>query len=59
MPARERVVPLPVETFAAAVEPATLSEETRSVEVVWYAGARVIRYRLFGDPYYLELSLEP
>lgn len=50
---------LPVQTRAASFRPATLNEETRTVELVWSSGARVRRYDWWEGRYYEEeLSLE-
>lgn len=48
---------LPLLAFRAAVEPESLNEEKRTVEVVWTTGARVLRG--FFEQYYEELSLDP
>jgi phage head maturation protease len=42
---------------AAALSPASLDEETRTVEVVWTTGARVLRG--YFDQFLEELSLDP
>jgi len=44
-------------TFRAAIQPATVDVENRTVEVVWTTGARVLRG--FFDRYWEELSLDP
>ena len=44
---------------AAAVQPGTLDEEARTVDLVFTTGARVLRAPWYGKPYQEELSLEP
>jgi HK97 family phage prohead protease len=46
----------PLATRAADVQPSTLDESARTVEVIWTTGARVMRGSF--DPYYEELSLD-
>lgn len=48
---------LPPLHLRASFRPSTVNEETRTVEVVWTTGARVLRG--FFDPFYEELSLDP
>ena len=44
-------------TRGATVAPATANDETRTVEVIWTTGARVLRGHY--DRFYEELSLDP
>lgn len=48
---------IPRLSFRAAVEPSTLDEKKRTVEVIWTTGARVLRG--FFDRFWEELSLDP
>lgn len=51
---------MPLQVREAAFQPATFSEESRTVELVWSTGARVRRYDWWEDRYYEEeLSLDP
>lgn len=43
---------------SAAFEPATVSKENRTVEIVWTTGSRVFRSNFFDGPFYEELSLD-
>jgi hypothetical protein len=43
----------------AELAPNSADTDTRTVEVIWSAGARVRRATLFGEPYDEELSLDP
>jgi hypothetical protein len=50
---------LPMQQRDAAFQPATLNEDTRTVELVWSTGAKVRRYDWWEDRYYdEELSLD-
>ena len=50
---------LPMQQREAAFQPATLNEDTRTVELVWSTGAKVRRYDWWEDRYYdEELSLD-
>ena len=55
----ETTIELPALRRAAELAPSTAEPESRTVEVVWSAGARVRRITLFGDTYDEELSLDP
>lgn len=56
---RETRRALPVQVREASFQPATLNEETRTVELVWSTGAKVRRYDWWEDKYYdEELSLD-
>ena len=48
---------VPALSLRAAFEPRTLNEESRSIEVVWTTGARVMRG--FFENFWEELSLDP
>jgi HK97 family phage prohead protease len=48
---------LPLLSLRAAVTPASLDDEARTVDLVWTTGARVMRG--FFDRYWEELSLKP
>ena len=48
---------IPVLSLRAAIQPDTIDEEKRTVEVIWTTGARVLRG--FFDQYWEELSLDP
>lgn len=48
---------LPALSVRAALEPKTVDEEARTVEVVWTTGAKVLRG--WYDQYWEELSLDP
>jgi hypothetical protein len=50
-------VTLPRGQTRAAFEPATVDVATRSAELVWTTGARVLRHGLYGGPWFEELSL--
>ena len=39
-------------------EPATFNAESRTVEVVWSTGARVVRRPFFGEPFVEELGMD-
>lgn len=54
-----RTVDLPAPTFRAAVEPASLDADKRTVRVTWTTGARVLRGGLFREPFHEELSTDP
>lgn len=45
-------------SIRASVQPASAKADTRTVDVLWTVGARVLRYGWTG-PYYEELSLDP
>jgi hypothetical protein len=45
--------------FRAAVAPASLNEDKRTVDLIWTTGAKVLRSPWFGERYYEELSLDP
>lgn len=50
----------PIYVFEGAFSPGTVNDESRTVEVKWYTGARVERYNWReGGTYMLELSLDP
>lgn len=49
---------LPPFMVRAAFAPDTINEDSRTVELVWSTGARVLRYGWDG-PFYEELSMEP
>ena len=52
------VIQLPVQTRAAPIS--VVSEQDRTVNLVWSTGAAVKRYDYYNDRYYLEeLSMEP
>ncbi|CUH17834.1 Mu-like prophage major head subunit gpT [Jannaschia seosinensis] len=55
----ETMIELPALRRAAELAPSTAEPESRTVEVVWSAGARVRRITLFGETYDEELSLDP
>ena len=55
----ETTIELPALRRAAELAPSTAEPDSRTVEVVWSAGARVRRITLFGDTYDEELSLDP
>ncbi|WP_128291998.1 MULTISPECIES: HK97 family phage prohead protease [Afifella] len=46
---------LPIETRAALVQPKSVDEEARTVDVVWTTGARGLRRRFFSDDFEEEL----
>ncbi|MFW7382406.1 MAG: hypothetical protein ACOH5I_26650 [Oligoflexus sp.] len=43
---------------AAKFLPKTVSEEERTVDLVWTTGSRVLRVPWFDEPYFEELSVE-
>ena len=51
-------VNLPVVTRQAVIQPETLNEESRTVQVVFSTGAAVKREFFFSDPIFEELSLK-
>ncbi|MPZ16574.1 MAG: hypothetical protein GEV06_01475 [Luteitalea sp.] len=51
-------MPDQLRTRAASVQPSTLNEKARTVEVVWSTGERVLRQG-FDGPFFEELSLDP
>ena len=52
-------IELPAMRRSAELAPNTADADSRTVEVVWSAGARVRRATFFGEPYDEELSLDP
>lgn len=57
MPVKLQTRNVPALSLRAAVQPDTLNEEKRTIDVVWTTGARVMRG--FFETYYEELSLDP
>lgn len=55
----DTMIGLPAMRRSAELAPNTADADTRTVEVVWSAGARVRRATFFGEPYDEELSLDP
>ena len=55
----DTMIELPAMRRSAELAPNTADADTRTVEVVWSAGARVRRASFFGEPYDEELSLDP
>lgn len=55
----DRMIELPAMRRSAELAPYTADADSRTVEVVWSAGARVRRATFFGEPYDEELSLDP
>lgn len=53
-----RKVSLPMMTRTAHIEPKTLDEENRTVEVIFTKGARVLRRRFFDEDFIEELGLK-
>jgi phage major head subunit gpT-like protein len=53
---KAQIIPL---SLRADVQPQTINEEERSVELVWSTGAKVRRGGFFSDPYDEELSMDP
>ncbi|MFN7882800.1 MAG: peptidase U37, partial [bacterium] len=53
------LIELPAMRRSAELAPNTADADSRTVEVVWSAGARVRRATFFGEPYDEELSLDP
>lgn len=51
-------VDIPMLVLRAAFVPASANEETRTVDMVWSTGAKVLRRPWFDEPYFEELSLE-
>ncbi|MFP4560990.1 MAG: prohead protease/major capsid protein fusion protein [Thiohalorhabdus sp.] len=45
--------------FRGEFSPESANNDERTVDVVWSTGARVLRRRLFEEPFYEELSMEP
>jgi len=54
---KQTVVELPRMQMRAAFVPSTYNDESRTIELTWSTGARVLRG--FWDTYYEELSMEP
>src|ERR671925_1615105 len=48
---------LPPLTLRAALVPSTVNADTRTVELTWSTGAKVLRG--FWEPFWEELSLDP
>jgi hypothetical protein len=55
----DTMIELPAMRRVAELAPKTADADTRAVEVVWSAGARIRRSTFFGEPYDEELSLDP
>ena len=55
----DTMIELPAMRRSAELAPNTADADTRTVEVVWSAGARVRRATFFGESYDEELSLDP
>jgi hypothetical protein len=55
----DTMIELPALRRSAELAPNSADTDSRTVEVVWSAGARVRRSTLFGEPYDEELSLDP
>ena len=55
----DTMIELPAMRRSAELAPNTADADTRTVEVIWSAGARVRRATFFGEPYDEELSLDP
>ncbi|MBS0478733.1 MAG: peptidase U37, partial [Proteobacteria bacterium] len=55
----DTMIELPAMRRSAELAPNTADADSRTVEVVWSAGARVRRATFFGEPYDEELSLDP
>jgi HK97 family phage prohead protease len=53
----EQTRDVPALSLRAQVQPATLNEESRTVELIWTTGARVLRG--FFESFWEELSLDP
>lgn len=54
-----KTVNSPLCIFEGAFTPGTVNDESRTVEVKWYTGARVERYSWSQGSYLLELSMDP
>jgi len=55
----KKVASLPRHFLRASVEPSTLSEEARTVDLLWYTGASVHRYSWDDGTYELAFSMDP
>ena len=55
----DKMIELPAMRRSAELAPNTADADSRTVEVIWSAGARVRRASFFGEPYDEELSLDP
>jgi len=55
----DTMIEIPALRRMAELAPNSADTDTRTVEVIWSAGARVRRSTLFGEPYDEELSLDP
>ncbi|NPD21719.1 HK97 family phage prohead protease, partial [Alterinioella nitratireducens] len=55
----DTMIEIPALRRTAELAPNSADTDTRTVEVIWSAGARVHRSTLFGEPYDEELSLDP
>ncbi|PPB79388.1 hypothetical protein LV82_02924 [Albidovulum inexpectatum] len=55
----DTMIELPAMRRSAELAPNTADADSRTVEVIWSAGARVRRSTLFGESYDEELSLDP
>jgi hypothetical protein len=55
----KRKIEIKPQHLSADMQPSTLNEERRSVELIWTTGAKGLRSPFFGEPYYEELSLDP
>ncbi len=55
----DTMIELPAQLRSAELAPNSVDPASRTVEVIWSAGARVRRASLFGESYDEELSLDP
>ncbi|WP_099865931.1 prohead protease/major capsid protein fusion protein [Pararhizobium haloflavum] len=55
----DTMIELPAMRRSAELAPNTADADSRTVEVIWSAGARIRRATFFGEPYEEELSLDP
>lgn len=59
MKPKTKEVRLPKLRMEANLEPGTLDQEARTVQLRWYSGATVDRYSFFDGPYKLTFAMEP
>lgn len=55
----DTMIELPALRRSAELAPNSVDTDSRTVDVIWSAGARVRRTTFFGEPYDEELSLDP
>ncbi len=59
MAKRTRTAEIPPLELRAEIDPATVDEQGRTVDLIWTTGSRVMRGGFFSEPFFEELSLDP